>query len=247
MQFQKLMNRPFFSVALVIAGCFLGGALFGPPGLVLPENKPPEVKIRTPQDGGYFGWNALTRYAIEVSDAEDGLSKYEEIPSHKVFLEVAFLPEGSPRLTENKEVDPPGLALIKDSDCFNCHASKAKMIGPSLFEIANRYEKSPGAVKTMSKRIIEGSSGVWGPVAMSPHPGFSEKEAIQVATWILENGGDPHRSIYRGIEGTFRTVPQPASGAGGRYRLTATYTDKGLEGRPEMRRQGRHTILLRSR
>jgi cytochrome c len=241
------MTRHYYFMVFTVTTCLLNIAVFYSTGPFLFENNPPEVRIRTPKDGASFAWNTLTRYAIEVSDVEDGASKYEEIALHRVFLEVTFLPEGRQRLSKSQKADPPGLALIKDSDCFNCHASKATMTGPSLFEIAGQYKNDPNVKTTMARRIIEGSSGVWGNVVMPPHPALNEREATRIAAWILENGGDPHRSIYRGLGGAFRTRLQPESGEGGWYRLTASYTDNGLEGRPESRKQGRHTIFLRGR
>ena len=84
------------------------------------KNSPPEVEILTPANAATFSWDSFIRYSIRVTDAEDGSSEYEEIPSKEVFLEVICIP-GSSKVNENNSVkpsvisDPPGFALIKTS------------------------------------------------------------------------------------------------------------------------------------
>src|SRR5690606_24543157 len=105
------------------------------------HNHPPDVKITMPENNSFFEWNTLIRYAISVEDEEDGASQYQEITSSEVFLEVMYLPDISKvddylRNATDADEDPPGLELLKASDCFNCHAVKTRMAGPSFSELA---------------------------------------------------------------------------------------------------------------
>ena len=52
-----------------------------------PTNHPPTVKILSPKSGSYEE-NAQVRYEIDVSDQEDGESKFQEINSTEVLLIV---------------------------------------------------------------------------------------------------------------------------------------------------------------
>jgi hypothetical protein len=65
--------------------------------------------------------------------------------------------------------------------------------------------------------------------------------------WVLERAADPNRTYYAGTEGVFRTIARPNDHAGGVYVLTASYTDRGPEGRSQPRQRGQHTIVLQSK
>lgn len=215
-------------------------------------NNPPDVRIMAPKNNSLFEWNTNVRYAISVSDEEDGKSEYQEITPNEVLLEVVYLSDFSKAAETlsnptNVHDDPAGLALLRNSDCFNCHAVKTKLQGPAFEEIAKRYPRNLTTSAMLAKRVIRGHSGVWGNVAMPPHPDFAEEQAGQIITWILENAADPNRSYYAGIEGTFRTTAKPATDAGGAYVLTASYTDHGLKGTTQVSQRGRHTIVLHSK
>lgn len=213
------------------------------------QNHPPRVTIQLPRDNDPFEWDALVRYAISVSDDEDGESEYEEIPRNEVFLEVLYLPADSsaPDGTADAEGDSPGLALMKATNCFNCHAVNTRVLGPPFAEVASRYRNDPATVEMLAERVSNGSSGVWGEVEMLPHPEFTAAEVEQMVHWVLDRAADPHRTYYAGTEGAFRTRARPEGHAGGVYVLTATYTDHGPEGRSGPRQRARHAIVLRSR
>ena len=214
------------------------------------RNNPPDVKITVPENNSFFEWNSLVRYAITVSDVEDGASEYQEIASNEVLLEVVYLPDTSNiddylRGATHVDSDPIGLEMIKTSDCFNCHAVKTSMAGPSFSALARRYSPDTDTVALLAHRVVKGSFGHWGNAAMPPHPDITEEQARQMVKWLLEQGGDPDWDFYVGTEGTFHTRVMPESEEKGVYVLTASYTDHGLEDKPGKR--GQHTIVLRSK
>ena len=90
--------------------------------------------------------------------------------------------------TESKK-DPvyiKGLALVGKSDCLTCHKIDDKLIGPSYKEIANKYAGAPNdAITALARTIIQGGSGNWGNVPMTPHPGISQEDAETMVRYIL--------------------------------------------------------------
>ena len=78
-----------------------------------------------------------------------------------------------------------GLALIGASDCLTCHKVAEKLTGPAYQDVANKYENTDENVKMLAGKILKGGSGVWGNVAMTPHPALSEADAEQMVKYIL--------------------------------------------------------------
>ena len=210
----------------------------------MPQPSEPRVEILTPHENELFTWGNQVRYAVTVTDAVDGSSKYGEITATECLLEIEYLPANI--ATDVKEIirkaeskpEPPGLSLIKMSTCFGCHADKITLAGPSFAEIAHRYGNQTGSSKLLGKRIIEGSSGVWGTSEMPSHPDITREAADQIATYILEQGAKKYSWIYPGFEGTLRIIDKPATDTKGVYRLTASYTSKA-------QRRGQHSMVLK--
>jgi cytochrome c len=79
-----------------------------------------------------------------------------------------------------------GLELIGKSDCLTCHKINEKGIGPSYKEIAVKYaDKDKTFVDSLAGKIISGGNGVWGSVAMTPHPNLSKEDAVAMTKYIL--------------------------------------------------------------
>jgi cytochrome c len=91
--------------------------------------------------------------------------------------------------TTKSKKDPvytKGLALVGKSDCLTCHKIDDKLIGPSYKEIANKYAGAPNdAITALARTIIQGGSGNWGNVPMTPHPGISQEDAETMVRYIL--------------------------------------------------------------
>lgn len=97
------------------------------------------------------------------------------------------------RVMEVKEVgeDPlsalqnSGMALISGSDCNTCHNTYKYTVGPSYYEIAEKYKKTEENIDYLAKKIINGGTGVWGEVPMSAHPDLTEEDATTMVEYIL--------------------------------------------------------------
>lgn len=78
--------------------------------------------------------------------------------------------------------------LAKSNGCLNCHTVETKLVGPSLKEIAAKYADKADAADYLAGKIIGGSSGVWGTMAMPPKggsPSLSDADAKTLAEFIM--------------------------------------------------------------
>ncbi|WP_336718745.1 c-type cytochrome [Chryseobacterium mucoviscidosis] len=92
----------------------------------------------------------------------------------------------SPEATSMNELAKSNLSgdkIIETLDCSGCHAVNERMIGPSYQEIADKYSEKDAEM--LASKIIEGGSGVWGGVPMSPHPQVSKEDAKKMVQYIL--------------------------------------------------------------
>lgn len=78
-----------------------------------------------------------------------------------------------------------GLELIGASDCTTCHAINEKKIGPAYIDVSKKYEATEANIDSLSNKVIHGGAGVWGPVAMTPHPTLSKDDAKEMVQYIL--------------------------------------------------------------
>lgn len=76
-----------------------------------------------------------------------------------------------------------GLAMIEASDCLACHKVDTKVIGPSYQEVAEKYSEAD--IDMLAQKIIDGGSGNWGQVPMTPHPDVNMDKARTMVKYIL--------------------------------------------------------------
>lgn len=216
------------------------------------ENSAPVVRITAPSDRGFFRWDAVINYSISVEDKEDGNSAYNEIAGNEVLLKVTYVADLS-ELRRNAALRaearrfPAALTSMIRSNCLTCHQVKDKLIGPAFAQIAGRYPYSAAMVETLMKKVVSGSSGVWGEVQMPSHPDLNAGQLKEMIGWILRSSADPAVSYYTGLEGSLRTGAGPRKAAPRAvYVLTAGYTDHGLKDRPRASKSGTHTIVVRA-
>ncbi len=99
----------------------------------------------------------------------------------RIAMELNAIERESEKVVEQ----PPGLLAIQNSDCAACHNPSVKTVGPAYIQIASRYHGDDEAYGALVRKIIEGGSGQWGEVPMTPHPGLSEAEAGVMVDYIL--------------------------------------------------------------
>jgi cytochrome c len=212
------------------------------------ENHPPVVKITSPKNNDIFEPGAQVNYQISVADKEDGDSKYDEINTKEVLLEVKYLANKSKLtavLNTTTQNDAPGLAVIRTSNCFNCHNFNSKLIGPSFYEISKRYPGTAVNTDSLMKHVRDGSSGIWGKEKMPTHPELTKEETKNAVQWILKHATDPNVNYYIGTEGSFHIKPSITPAQKGVYVLTASYTDHGLKSTPgKQKLKGQDAVVI---
>jgi cytochrome c len=206
---------------------------------LLVGNTAPVVKFEEPQDGDFFAAERKLAYRVSITDAEDGASsaKPDEFGA-RTLVSSAFR-----RADGRDEAGDPGLSLMKQSDCFNCHTMETPLIGPSLVDIATKYRSQAGAAELLNKKVREGGNGVWGQIPMLPHPQHTTDEVAIMLRWMLalEKGkGGP--VLIRGLTGE---ITAPKGDKPGEFILEATYTDTGRA--PAGTLSGKARVTLRNR
>jgi cytochrome c len=215
----------------------------------LQENAAPVVKIIDPKSKGFYPQDAAIPYNIKISDKEDGESQYDEIATGEVMLIVRYIADSTKVSTFRKDklIDAPELLAIRTSNCLNCHAFDSKLIGPSFSQIGKMYSDKPENITLLAKRIIEGSSGVWGSVVMPSHPEIKEDEAKRVVGWIIKNSNDKNVRYYMGTAGSLKIKsPEPVNSKSV-FMLSAAYTDHGNASQPDVKKTGYDAILIHAK
>lgn len=207
---------------------------------VVVGNTVPKLHFETPAEGDFFTPGKPVHYQVSIEDQEDGNStKNADAMGPRVVTEARWLKSAD----EKMNIDP-GLALAKQSDCFNCHQVEQRLVGPSYLEVADRYRGVSGALEASVQRVRNGSSGVWGPIPMLPHQQHTSDEIAQMVAWIfsLEKGKTGGTAGQRALAGDV-TAPADASLRIGI--LEASYTDNGRGTAPSL--TGKTMVRLRSR
>ncbi|MFM0286077.1 c-type cytochrome [Paraburkholderia megapolitana] len=78
-----------------------------------------------------------------------------------------------------------GLALAQQQNCMSCHSVKRPFMGPALHDVAAKYVDRSDAASYLAHKILEGSTGVWGPVPMPANTQLTPDQAASLAGWIL--------------------------------------------------------------
>ncbi|HTE08916.1 MAG TPA: c-type cytochrome [Flavitalea sp.] len=78
-----------------------------------------------------------------------------------------------------------GLELMLGSDCGICHTQTVKLIGPPYTEIAKRYAGDRRMLTILADKIINGGTGSWGKVPMTPHHDLTPGDAKLIVQYIL--------------------------------------------------------------
>ena len=202
-------------------------------------NSVPAVRFVRPRHG-FFDWNEQLPYEIAVTDAEDG-----SVSSSAVQVRWRFLDRASD-LVGGDEIGSDGAAgLMRRSDCLSCHTLGSPSVGPAFRQIAERYRGDGSARATLAAKIISGGAGVWGQVAMAPHPQHTQEQAEAMAAWILALQPAGGRLLEGGGSGSLVAPGIPERKAGGRLVLNASYTDGGANGQPAQ--TGSAQVILHAR
>ena len=174
-------------------------------------NNPPALIFTQPRDGSFFTPGQPLAYQLQIKDHEDGDSQKDNAPFAAAVVTLSPLAK-----------EAPGLAAIRRSDCFNCHHTSQKLIGPAFSEIAKRYKGDATAFDKSVHRVINGSTKVWGEIPMLPHPNLTRDEAASMVRWIYSLTENTAPQLARGPSGKINPPAHPGS-----LELSANHTDLG--------------------
>lgn len=121
-----------------------------------------------------------------------------------------------------------GEGLILKSDCSACHKVNAVSVGPSFTEVSSKYKNHSNAVAYIATKILKGSSGVWGEVAMPPHATMPEADAQKIAQYILSLSNKTSAKPTLPAQG--QIIPAASSDDNTTFVINASYTDAGSAG-----------------
>jgi cytochrome c len=119
-----------------------------------------------------------------------------------------------------------------------------RSIGPSFYDIAQRYPENRPNLTLLARRIRAGSTGVWGKTPMPTHMELTSEQSESIASWILEKGLDPDLNYLAGTKGTFMTRDVNGANKNGLYLLTASYLDHGQKPDSANRLKGVDQVLI---
>jgi len=215
---------------------------------IFEENQAPVVKLLKPQANTEINSGAPMAYEISITDKEDGNSKFDEINVKEVLLQLRYFKDKSKAsafAAKGMQSDEPGLAVIRTSNCFNCHNFNSKAMGPSFDEVQKKYPATTAIMDTLTKRISAGSTRKWGQEKMPSHPELTVQQIKSMVTWILKNSNKPDVNYFIGLNGL---IPAAYLRSPGAYVLTASYIDHGLKTEPgKQRLKGQDVIVLNAK
>ncbi|UOD49678.1 c-type cytochrome [Orrella daihaiensis] len=79
-------------------------------------------------------------------------------------------------------------ALFKANNCAACHAADMKMVGPSIKQVAEKYDDKPETLAMLAGKVKNGAVGTWGQIPMPPHPQVSEENINLMVQWMVSGG-----------------------------------------------------------
>ncbi|MBX3634263.1 MAG: c-type cytochrome [Rubrivivax sp.] len=82
------------------------------------------------------------------------------------------------------------VALARQHNCLTCHGMDSKVVGPGMSEIAKRYAGRADALEYLSKKIVAGGAGVWGPIPM-PEQTLPAADVSALAAWLAQGARKP--------------------------------------------------------
>ncbi len=216
-------------------------------------NEPPKVNLTvvTGNKSFFFPGKSI-KYAVSVTDPEDGSLLNKRILPSQVSVSANYLSEGF-NLTEvaQKQISTDvtaqfagAMAMINKSDCNICHLKDGKSLGPAFVEIAKKYKGDVQAPSNLIKKIINGGSGVWGHTMMPAHPTMTESDAKAITNYILSMAYPPRSAKNLPVQGNFTTAVPEGENVDGSFIIRAAYKDRGANGMGSQ--SGEKVLILRS-
>jgi cytochrome c len=196
-------------------------------------NEPPNVDIDLVRSNSSFFFPGIpVRYAVRVTDREDGSLRSGTIPARRVNVTARYLKEGAPpggTVSAVRSIDT-GRRLIEGSDCLSCHQLNRKSIGPAYIDVARKYHNDSTATARLVRKIRQGGSGVWGKVVMPAHPALTDAQASAMLAYIMSLADPKSSAPSLPDRGDYVPPAEAGDNPQGAVVLRAEYTDRGANG-----------------
>jgi cytochrome c len=194
--------------------------------IVYAGNAQPKLNIALKGNKTFYFPGKPVEYMVNVSDQGSAVNR------SKIYLSSSYRKGTDMAGASLGHQDVPdvqvGEALISKSDCSACHKVNAVSVGPSFTQVSEKYQKQTNGVSYIAGKIIKGSSGIWGEVAMPPHATMPEGEAQKIAAYILSLGNNTSKQASLPDQG--KIIPETGSETSMTLVLNASYTDAGSAG-----------------
>jgi cytochrome c len=215
-------------------------------------NQPPEVNVDVVNGNKTFFFPGVpVRYAVQVTDREDGSLRSGRIPPSRVSVTAEYLKGGQAAATAAASAHATdaatlaaGRRLIETNDCLACHQFTRKSIGPAYIDVARKYHDDSTQISRLVKKIREGGSGVWGNVTMPAHPALTEQQAAAMLSYILSLADKKTAAPSLPVNGAYTPPAGSGDSPTGVVELRAAYTDRVANGMPSITKE--KSIVLRS-
>ncbi|WP_340106125.1 ThuA domain-containing protein [Rhodohalobacter sp. 8-1] len=213
-------------------------------------NAAPVVQINLEGNRSFYFPGKDVQYGIEVRDkGPEGVSTTLDTDNLFVSADYIMVSEDS------EETEGPdghliftdvmsGRNLVSSLGCRACHHQVNSSVGPSYQAIADRYKGESDALSYLKNRIISGSSGVWGDVAMPAHSDLAEEDANKIVAWIKSLAEDGELTESLPAEGALDPSLGEEVRENGVLMISATYSDEGTEQLKPL--SGNATVTLRN-
>ncbi len=205
-------------------------------------NEPASIELVSAQNKSFF-WGDTARFAYElrVKDLEDGEITSITANNPNVQFTYRAPQENKGQGHQLASIDDQAKNLLDANNCLTCHKLDEKVVGPAFRDVAKKYENDPAALAYLIKKIGNGGSGVWGDMNMPAFSGLGEADLKVLATYVLslnEEKVAPASLALTGeltLDGHDKTKARftdkiPFAAQGESYLLSASYTDKSVQG-----------------
>jgi len=210
-------------------------------------NQPPSVAVDlVGSNTSFFFPGVPVRYAVRVTDREDGTLRSGRIPARRVHVSSQYLKNGLPAAGASTSGNPvaEGRRLIEAGDCLSCHQLNRKSIGPPYRDVARKYQNDSSATARLIQKIRGGGSGVWGGVAMPAHPALTAEQAAAMVAYIRSLTDTATGSSSLPVRGSYTPPAGSGDAPQGVFVLRAEYTDRSANGMPAITTE--QALVLRS-
>lgn len=204
---------------------------------IVAGNAPPQISLAVSGIQGFYTDGKPFQYNVRVTDSEDN-----PVDSDRVVFGIEYVSEDfnveSIRTSSHQPVGPlarfaVATSLMSKATCAACHHLSVRTIGPSMAELAAKYQPTDEVLDHLTKRVRSGGTGVWGTdMAMPPHPGLTFDEAKTIVRAMLSVGDGRYRTLP--LSGTFTPTVPPLESGFGDFLIHAAYTDGGGSGLPTL-------------